>query len=102
MIWLTFPETKVSLNEIHYKAAKQRTTGTNRSAIENAITLFDECGIIIISDRAKDIGLLNAAFAIMAGGKADTPQAGLAMAIESIESGAALAKLEALAEISQQ
>ncbi len=53
MIWLTFPETKTSLNEIHYKAAKQRTMGTNRSAIENTITLFDECGIIIISDKPE-------------------------------------------------
>ncbi len=49
-----------------------------------------------------DIVLLNAAFAIMAGGKADTPQAGLALAVESIESGAALAKLEALAKMSQE
>ncbi len=50
----------------------------------------------------RDIVLLNAAFAIMAGGKADTPQAGLAMAVESIESGAALRKLEALVEMSQE
>jgi anthranilate phosphoribosyltransferase len=49
----------------------------------------------------RDIVLLNAAFAIMAGGKADTPQAGLALAIESIESGSALKKLDALAEMSQ-
>jgi anthranilate phosphoribosyltransferase len=50
----------------------------------------------------RDIVLLNAAFAIMAGGKADTPQAGLALAVESIESGAARKKLEALARMSQQ
>jgi anthranilate phosphoribosyltransferase len=49
----------------------------------------------------RDIVLLNAAFAIMAGGKADNPQAGLALAAESIESGAALSKLEALAKMSQ-
>ena len=49
----------------------------------------------------RDIVLLNSAFAIMAGGKADTPQAGLALAIESIESGAALKKLDALATMSQ-
>ena len=49
----------------------------------------------------RDIVLLNSAFAIMAGGKADTPQAGLALAVDSIESGAALAKLELLAEMSQ-
>ncbi len=50
----------------------------------------------------RDIVLLNAAFAIMASGKVDTPQAGIAMAIESIESGASLAKLEALAKLSQE
>ncbi len=50
----------------------------------------------------RDIVLLNSAFAIMAGGKADTPEAGLALAVESIESGKALKKLEALAEMSQQ
>ncbi len=50
----------------------------------------------------RDIVLLNAAFAIMASGKVDNPQAGIAMAIESIESGAALAKLEALTKMSQE
>jgi anthranilate phosphoribosyltransferase len=48
----------------------------------------------------RDIVLLNAAFAIMAGGKAKNPQAALALAAESIDSGAALAKLEALAKMS--
>lgn len=50
----------------------------------------------------RDIVLLNSAFAIMASGKVDTPQAGLAMAVESIESGAAMAKLESLAKMSQE
>jgi anthranilate phosphoribosyltransferase len=50
----------------------------------------------------RDIVLLNAAFAIMAGGKADNPKDGIALALESIESGAALAKLEALAALSQE
>jgi anthranilate phosphoribosyltransferase len=49
----------------------------------------------------RDIVLLNAAFAIMAGGKADTPGDGLSLAAESIDSGAALAKLDALVEMSQ-
>jgi len=48
-----------------------------------------------------DIVLLNAAFAIMAGGQADNPKDGIALAVESIASGAALAKLEALAAMSQ-
>ncbi len=48
-----------------------------------------------------DIVLLNSAFAIMAGGKADTPEAGLKRAAESINSGKALAKLESLVKLSQ-
>jgi len=50
----------------------------------------------------RDILLLNAAFAIMAGGKAQTPLEGIKLAAESIDSGAALKKLKQLAEISQQ
>jgi anthranilate phosphoribosyltransferase len=50
----------------------------------------------------RDIVLLNAAFAIMAGGKADNPKDGIALAAESIDSGAALAKLEGLAAMSQE
>lgn len=49
----------------------------------------------------RDIVLLNSAFAILAGGKADNPKDALALAAESIDSGAALKKLEALAEMSQ-
>jgi len=50
----------------------------------------------------RDIVLLNAAFGIMAGGKAENPKDGLALAVESIDSGKALAKLEALAKISKR
>lgn len=50
----------------------------------------------------RDIVLLNAAFAIMASGKAATPPEGIAMAAESIDSGAALEKLTQLAKASQQ
>ncbi len=49
----------------------------------------------------RDIVLLNAAFAIMAGGKAANPKDGIALAAESIDSGAALNKLDALAAKSQ-
>lgn len=48
----------------------------------------------------RDILLLNAAFAIMAGGKAKTPPEGIQLAAESIDSGAALEKLTKLAEAS--
>ena len=49
----------------------------------------------------RDIVLLNSAFAIMAGGKADNPKDGIALAAESIDSGAATEKLEALIVLSK-
>jgi len=48
----------------------------------------------------RDVVLLNAAAALVAGGGADTLEEGLALAAEAIDSGAALRKLEALAELS--
>ena len=53
MIWLRFPSTKSILNELHYYSALQREPKSNRSQLENAITLFDECGAIIISSREE-------------------------------------------------
>lgn len=50
----------------------------------------------------RDIVLLNAAFAIVAARKAATPEKGIELAAESIDSGNALAKLEALINRSQE
>jgi len=52
LVWLRFPRTKSVLNELHYFSALQRGEKTNRSPLENAITLFDECGAIVVSSRA--------------------------------------------------
>ncbi len=51
LVWLRFPNTKSALNRLHYESAIQRQQKTNRSPLENAITLFDECGMIVVSDR---------------------------------------------------
>jgi len=51
MVWMSFPETKKTLNSLHFKAASNRDVGTNRSTLENRITQFDECGAIIISNN---------------------------------------------------
>ncbi|OPY89145.1 MAG: Anthranilate phosphoribosyltransferase [Syntrophaceae bacterium PtaU1.Bin231] len=50
---------------------------------------------------ARNVVLLNAALAIMAGDRAATLQDGLALAKESIDSGAALQKLRRLVEVSK-
>lgn len=58
LIWLKFPQTKKILNQLHYCQAINREKGTNRSILENRITLFDECGAIIISSNKKMLELI--------------------------------------------
>ena len=50
----------------------------------------------------RDITLLNAAAAIVAGGKAETLKKGIEIAAESIDSGAAMKKLDGLVEMSNK
>jgi hypothetical protein len=59
LIWCLFPRLKAALNARHYTEASKRLQTVapqgNRGAVENALTLFDECGVIIACD---DVGLL--------------------------------------------
>ncbi|MDH5545841.1 MAG: DUF3025 domain-containing protein [Gammaproteobacteria bacterium] len=53
--WRMFPITKVTTNSLHFSAAQkayseERPSGT-RSPMENALSQFDECGVIVVSDR---------------------------------------------------
>jgi anthranilate phosphoribosyltransferase len=50
----------------------------------------------------RDIVLLNAAYALVASGKATTPQEGLTLAAEAIDSGRALAQLERLVRVTNE
>ncbi len=58
LIWMRFPKTKIAINGKHFVAMQQRykRTEKHRCAAENALTLFDECGAVIIS---SDRSLLN-------------------------------------------
>lgn len=58
MAWLRFPQIKHTLNSLHYKTSLSRKAGSNRSPLENAIALFDECGLIIVSDRQDLLDLI--------------------------------------------
>lgn len=58
LVWLQFSRTKLELNRLHYLEALQRRPGTNRTQLENAITLFDECGCIIVSSNQKLLTLI--------------------------------------------
>jgi anthranilate phosphoribosyltransferase len=50
----------------------------------------------------RDVVLLNAAYALVAASKAETPKAGIEMAAEAIDSGRALAQIEKLAGLTNQ
>lgn len=68
------------------------------SARENAVMIE---GIILgNASHRRDAVVVNAAFAAMAAGRADTPEEGVAMAVQSIDSGRALGKLQALRRVS--
>ncbi len=51
LVWFTFPKTKAALNALQYRELYKRHAISNqRSSLENALTLFDENGIIAISN----------------------------------------------------
>ena len=59
MAWRMFPKTKVLLNKLHYQTMlgrhEQSPGQTRRSARENMLTQFDECGAVVL---ASDDALL--------------------------------------------
>ena len=57
LVWLAFPRAKAALNARHYAAlAAQRAAGApNRGPAQDALTLFDEGGVVVAS---SDDGLL--------------------------------------------
>jgi hypothetical protein len=57
LVWLTFPRTKAALNARHYLALLERRARrtANRGPVEDAMTLFDEGGVIV---AARDGDLL--------------------------------------------
>lgn len=56
MVWRIFPDTKITLNKLHFEASKwrleQTPDKTQRSTRENMLTQFDECGAVILASDA--------------------------------------------------
>lgn len=48
LVWLTFPRAKAALNARHY-AAWSAVPGGGRGAVRDALTLFDESGLVVLS-----------------------------------------------------
>lgn len=51
LVWLTFPRAKAAINARHYQAlqAQQARGAANRGPAQDALTLFDEGGVIVAS-----------------------------------------------------
>jgi len=56
LVWLTFPAAKAALNRRHYQELERHRAheGRNRGAVQDALTLFDEGGLIV---AAADVAL---------------------------------------------
>ncbi|MEQ1776479.1 MAG: DUF3025 domain-containing protein [Burkholderiales bacterium] len=58
LVWITFPRTKAAINARHYQALLERQSqdALNRGPAQDALTLFDESGVIV---AASDADLLH-------------------------------------------
>ena len=60
--WRMFPRSKVAINSLHYTAALQRNQQGSeqgkRSQLENLLSQFDECGVVIISSSPKLLDMI--------------------------------------------
>jgi len=57
MIWMQFPRIKIAMNTLHYNALSRQSEGS-RGPLRDALTLFDECGVIVFSKRFDVLNLL--------------------------------------------
>ena len=55
LVWMTFPATKAVINARHYESLAVAESG-NRTAVRDALTLFDEDGLVVL---CSDAGLLD-------------------------------------------
>jgi hypothetical protein len=62
LAWLTFPRAKAALNARHYAAlrAQNAAGAANRGPAQDALTLFDEGGVIVASCDDQLLGMLRA------------------------------------------
>ena len=57
LVWMTFPTTKAVINARHYESLSVGESG-NRSAMCDALTLFDEDGVVILCSDAALLDLV--------------------------------------------
>lgn len=52
LVWMQYPHIKTAMNALHYSAGAKHKQG-RRGQLRDALTLFDECGVIVFSDKAE-------------------------------------------------
>ncbi len=52
LVWMRFPCIKTAMNSLHYNAWSEQRDGS-RGRLRDALTLFDECGVIVFSNNRK-------------------------------------------------
>ena len=57
LVWMRFPRMKVAMNSLHYHALSEQQDGS-RGKLRDALTLFDECGVIVYSKHADMLNAL--------------------------------------------
>lgn len=60
LVWLTFPRAKAAINARHYRVLTEgnEATGSQRGAVRDMNTLFDESGVIVVCADAELAALL--------------------------------------------
>ena len=58
LVWLTFPCAKAALNARHYQALPPPGRAGNRGPLQDALTLFDEGGVIVAACDARLLELV--------------------------------------------
>lgn len=58
LVWFAFPQTKRALTAAH--VAAMQAPGEARGSVRDALTHFDECGIVVLSRRPELLELLRA------------------------------------------
>ncbi|MGE5472358.1 MAG: DUF3025 domain-containing protein [Bacteroidota bacterium] len=56
LVWFAFPRTKIAVSARHVRA--MTPAGEARGAVRDALTHFDECGIVVLSSRPELLELL--------------------------------------------
>jgi hypothetical protein len=56
LVWLSFPRTKIAISAAHVQAMQQ--PGELRGRVRDALTHFDECGIVVLSAQPRLLDLL--------------------------------------------